>query len=71
MNYLNKIIEEIELHSVEGIIECFKNGVSPNDLLRNEPLIYELISEYTRSPRFKECVKTFVDFGLFFDDNPM
>lgn len=71
MNYLNKIIEEIELHSVEGIIECFKNGVSPNDLLRNEPLIYELISEYTRSPRFKECVKAFVDFGLVFDDKAL
>jgi hypothetical protein len=32
MNYLDKIIGEIEDHSVEGIKDCFANGVSPNDL---------------------------------------
>ena len=50
MDYMEKIIGEIELHSVGGIEECFRNGVSPNDRFRGEPLIYELTSEYTRSP---------------------
>jgi len=68
MDFLNKIIGEIECHAVEGIIECFKNGVSPNDTLKNKPLIYELISEYGRGPAFKECVKAFVDYGLQFED---
>jgi len=68
MDYLNKLIEDIELHSIEGIRECFSNGVNPNDVFRDEPLIYELTSEYTRSPRFKDCVKAFVDFGLDFND---
>jgi Ankyrin repeats (many copies) len=68
MNYLDKIIIDIELHSVEGIKECFSNGVSPNDSFRGEPLIYELISEYTRIPRFKDCVKAFIDSGLDFGD---
>lgn len=68
MNYLQKIIGEIELHSVEGINECFSNGVHPNDHYKNEPLIYELISEYTRSPRFKDCVRAFVEHGLVFND---
>lgn len=71
MNYLNKIITDIELHSVEGIIECFENGISPNDTYNNEPLIYELTSEYTRSPRFTDCVKAFVDYGLSFDDKAL
>lgn len=71
MDYGEKIIGEIELHSVEGIKECFRNGVSPNDQFRNEPLIYELTSEYTRSPAFKVCVKAFVDHGLIFDDKAM
>ncbi len=31
-------------------------------------MIEELTSEYTRSPRFKDCVKAFVDFGLQTDD---
>lgn len=68
MDYLNRIIEEIELHSVDGIKECFKNGVDPNAQYEGQPLIYELTSEYTRSPKFKECVKAFVDHGLRFDD---
>lgn len=68
MNYHSKIIEDIELHNVQGIIECFNNGVSPNDLYKDQPLIDELISEYTRTPRFKDCVKAFVDHGLAFTD---
>lgn len=68
MDYLEKIIGDIEEHSVGGIIECFKNGVSPNDQFRNEPLIYELTSEYLRSSRFKECVRAFVEHGLVFED---
>ena len=68
MDYLQKLIEDIELHSVEGIKECFENGISPNDEYNNQPLIYELTSEYTRTPGFKDCVKTFVDYGLQFED---
>lgn len=68
MDYLNKIVGEIETHSVDGIKECFSNGVNPNDFFRNEPLIYELTSEYLRSSRFKDCVQAFVDYGLIFDD---
>ena len=68
MKKLDDIIGLIELHSVEGIRECFSRGVSPNEYFRNEPLIYELTSEYTRSFRFKDCVKAFVDHGLDFED---
>lgn len=68
MNYLEKIIGDIEEHSVEGIKECFANGITPNDYYNNEPLINELTSEYARTPRFKECVQAFVDHGLIFDD---
>lgn len=67
MNYHEEIIGAIELHSVEGIINCFKNGVSPNGTFNNDPLIFELTSEYTRSPAFKDCVKAFVDHGLQFE----
>jgi hypothetical protein len=68
MDYLHELVIHIELHSVKGIKECFANGVNPNDHFKGEPLIYELTSEYTRSSRFKECVKAFVDHGLEFDD---
>ena len=71
MTYSEKIIGDIELHSAEGIRECFSNGVHPNDLYRDRPLIEELISEYTRSPRFKECVKAFVDFGVKFENKAL
>lgn len=68
MDYLSKLVGEIEVHCVEGIRECFSNGVNPNDYYNNEPLIYELTSEYLRSSRFKNCVNAFIDFGLVFDD---
>ena len=65
------MIGDIEVHSVDGIRDCFDNGVSPNDIYRGEPLIYELTSEYLRSDRFKDCVKMFVDFGLKFPDKTL
>ncbi len=68
MNDLHETVDQIELHSIEGIRECFSKGISPNDHFKGEPLIYELTSEYTRTPRFKDCVKVFVDYGLNFDD---
>jgi len=71
MNYLQKIIEDIETHSVEGIKECFANGIDPNMYYKGEPLIYELTSEYARGPRFKECVKAFVNHGLIFEDRTL
>lgn len=71
MDYFEKIVEAIELHSVEEIKDCFENGISPNDLFRGEPLLYELTSEYARSPRFAACVKAFVDHGLMFTDEAL
>jgi len=68
MDYFKKLIGDIEIHSVEGIGECFSNGVDPNSLFRGEPLIYELTSEYLRGPKFKDCVRAFVDHGLRFED---
>ena len=68
MHRLTEIITQIELHSVDGIRRCFANGINPNELHNGEPLINELISEYTRSPRFKDCVRAFVDYGLEFED---
>lgn len=68
MNYLEKIVSYIEEHSVAGIKECFENGIDPNSYFKNDPLIYELTSEYMRSAEFKNCVQVFVDFGLQFED---
>jgi len=68
VNYLNKLILDIELHNVKGIKESFANGIDPNDTYKGEPLIYELTSEYTRSQQFKDCVRAFADAGLQMED---
>ncbi len=68
MDNLQDLVIQIELHSPEGIRKCLGQGIDPNDHFKGQPLIYELTSEYTRSPRFKECVKTFIDYGLEFAD---
>jgi hypothetical protein len=71
MGDLKDIIVQIELHSVDGIRRCFSEGVDPNAEFNGEPLIYELTSEYTRSPKFKDCVKAFVNNGLVFEDKAL
>jgi len=71
MDYHREIIDAIEMHDLQGIRKCFENGVSPNDLFKGEPLIYELTSEYGRSPLFKDCVKLFIEFGLEFKDKAL
>lgn len=68
MDYLKRIIGEFEIHSAEGIKECFENGINPNQLFNGRPLIYQLINMYLRGSLFKDCIKTFVDYGLEFDD---
>jgi hypothetical protein len=71
MERLTDIVYQIELHSTEGIRQCFADGINPNEKYKREPLIYELTSEYTRSSRFKDCVKAFVDYGLELEDKPL
>ncbi len=68
MDHIKKILIEFELHSVNGIHDCFRKGVDPNEIWNGKPLIYELINMYTRGPRFRECIRAFVDHGLRFDD---
>ncbi|MCH5688602.1 hypothetical protein LWM68_32730 [Niabella sp. W65] len=71
MNDLGRIIGHFETHCPEGIRECFENGINPNQLYRGKPLIFELINIYLRSARFKDCIRAFVDFGLYFDDKAL
>ena len=71
MDYLEKIIIDFELHSVDGIRECFEKGVDPNRIVHGKPLIYELINMYARGPLFKACVQAFIDNGLSFDDQAL
>ncbi len=71
MDYLGKIIIAFELHSVEEIKECFDNGINPDMVHNGKPLIYELINMYTRGPKFRQCVRAFVDYGLTLDDKAL
>lgn len=68
MDYLQKIIGDFETHSLEGIKECFENGIDPNQFYKGKPLIYEMINMYLRGSGFKKCIQTFVDYGLAFQD---
>lgn len=68
MNDLNKILVDFELHSVNGIRDCFAQGVDPNLMHEGKPLVYALINMYTRGPAFRECMHVFVEHGLVFDD---
>lgn len=64
MSSLDELAVQIELHAPEGIRQHFENGVSPDSYYKGQPLFYLLVSMYTRTPRFKDCVRVFTDHGL-------
>lgn len=71
MDLIEEISHQIELHSVEGIKVCFESGLNPNADFEGKPLIDLLISMYTRSPRFKDCINIFIKFGLEFENKAL
>src|SRR5436190_24262903 len=68
MDNLTKIFTAFELHNPDDIKACFENGIDPNQILDDKPLIYGLINMYSRGPMFKQCVIAFVDHGSQFED---
>lgn len=67
-----RILYAIEVHSVEGIKQYFDNGGNPNDMLNDGmPLFTMMVEMYTRTPRFKDCVKAFINAGLKFEDEAL
>ncbi|HET7000130.1 MAG TPA: ankyrin repeat domain-containing protein [Puia sp.] len=62
-----KILYSIEVHSVEGIQDYFRQGGDPNEVHDGIPLFTTMVEMYTRTSRFKDCVKVFVDAGLIFE----
>lgn len=68
MDFFEKVVDDIEIHSASGIKQCFENGVNPNEIYRGKPLVYELITGYLRSEAFTDCMQAFVDNGLEFED---
>lgn len=69
-NY-NQLLYDIEVHSVEGIRRYFEEGGNPNEVHDGMPLVTTMVEMYTRTPRFKDCVKTFIDYGLEFEDKAL
>lgn len=71
MENLTERKRQIELHSPEGIRECFKKGISANEPCKGRPLFYEILGEYTRTPGFKDCVRLFIEYGLEFENKAL
>lgn len=66
-----QLLYDIEVHAVEGIRRYFEQGGSPIEVHDGTPVFTTMVEMYTRTPRFKECVKAFMDAGLEFDDEAL
>lgn len=64
----NQLLYDIEVHAHEGIRQYFEEGGSPNEVHNAVPVFTTMVEMYLRSPRFKTCVRTFIEYGLEFDD---
>ncbi len=62
------LLYDIEVHSVDGIRHYFEEGGDPNEVHDGVPLFTTMVEMYLRSPRFQQCVRVFMDYGLVFDD---
>ncbi len=71
MKTLSEVLYAIEVHSAEDLISYFRDGGNPNELHDEVPLFKTMVEMYLRSPRFKDCVKAFIDYGLNFPDQPL
>src|SRR5260370_6830578 len=67
----NQMLYDIEVHSVEGIRRYFDEGGDPNEVHNGMPLFKTMVEMYLRSPRFKECIKVFIDKGLVFEEQAL
>lgn len=66
-----QMLYDIEVHSVEGIGRYFEQGGNPNEIHDGMPLFTTMVEMYARTPRFKDCVKAFIDAGLQFEDEAL
>jgi len=71
MSNSNNIITAFELHDATAIENYFKTQGNPNEMRKSEPLFNRLADMYSRSAKFKECVRIFIAYGLQFDDAPL
>jgi len=62
MDGYQQLLYDIEVHSTEGIKRYFNNGGSPNEVHNGVPLFTTMVEMYLRSPRFKECIRVFIEF---------
>ncbi len=67
----DKMLSDIECHSIEGIRDYFVAGGDPNEVHGGTPLFHTMVEMYTRTPRFKECIRLFVKAGLQFREEAL
>lgn len=67
----NQILYATEVHSVEGIQKYFGDGGNPNEVHDGMPLFTTMVEMYYRSPKFKDCIRAFIDAGLEFEDKAL
>jgi hypothetical protein len=63
-----KLLSDFEVHSVDGIRQFFADGGNPNERYEGVSLFTRFLEMYLRSPRFSDCVKVFIEYGLEYDN---
>ncbi|WP_121810738.1 ankyrin repeat domain-containing protein [Mucilaginibacter kameinonensis] len=69
-NY-NDILYAAETHAVDEIKAYFNKGGSPNEVHDGMPVFTMMVEMYARGPRFKDCVRAFIDAGLEYEDKAL
>ena len=68
MSGIRDILACFELHDAEGIRRCVNGGQDPKQPYRGLPLVYQLVTMYSRGDQFRVCMKVMEEFGAVVDD---
>lgn len=71
METYGQLLGDIETHNVNGLQSYFVNGGDANGAYNGTPIFTSMVEMYLRSPRFKDCVRVFIDAGLIFADRAL
>jgi hypothetical protein len=68
MDTVNDILVSFELHDTNGIRRAIANGVDPCMDFKGVPLIYQLVTMYTRGNQFRQCMREMEAHGAVLED---
>lgn len=68
MERVQEILNCFERHDAAGIRRCIQEGIDPLQHYAARPLVYQLVTMYSRGDEFRVCMQVMAEFGAVVED---